>query len=100
MSGVPPRPHSSPGTLFVRYGIGVVMVFAGVVLLVVSPGGFGMEGFAMAAGGGLSVLMLNFLFRLGVSGDRERQEEEAARAYFDRHGRWPDEDRPPGGRST
>jgi hypothetical protein len=80
--------------VFVRYGIGGLMVLAGVVLLVISPGGFGPEGFSMAVGGGLSVIMLNWLFRLGVSGDREREEEERARAYFDRHGRWPDEDEP------
>ncbi len=36
--------------------------------------------------------MLNFLFRLAVSGDLEREQEEAARRYFDEHGRWPDED--------
>jgi hypothetical protein len=51
----------------------------------------------MAVGGGLSVLMINFLFRLGVSGDREREAEERARRYFDEHGRWPDEDEPPRG---
>lgn len=89
------NPPSSPrprlGTYAVRYGIGVVMILAGIVVLVLSPGGFGTEGFSMAVGGGLSVLMLNWLFRLGVSGDRERQQEEEARAYFDRHGRWPDE---------
>jgi hypothetical protein len=80
--------------MFVRYGIGAVMVVAGIVLLVISPGGFGTEGFSMAVGGGLAVIMLNWLFRIGVSGDREREEEERARAYFDRHGRWPDEDEP------
>jgi hypothetical protein len=79
----------------VRYGVGWVMVLTGIVLLILSPGGFGVEGFAMATGGGLSVLMLNFLYRLGVSGDREREAEEEARAYFDRHGRWPDD--PPRG---
>ena len=87
----PPPSHPGKLTLFVRYGIGSVMVIVGVVLLIISPGGFGTEGFAMCVGGGLSVLMLNFLFRLGVSGDRERDEEEQARAYFDRHGHWPDE---------
>lgn len=74
-----------------RYGIPGIMVLAGIVLLIVSPGGFGTEGFSMAVGGGLSVYLINWLFRLGVSGDRERQQEEEARAYFDRHGHWPDE---------
>ncbi|MBV8944722.1 MAG: hypothetical protein JOZ95_04830, partial [Solirubrobacterales bacterium] len=42
--------------------------------------------------GGLSVLLINFLYRLGVSGDKEREEEERARAYFDEHGEWPEEE--------
>jgi hypothetical protein len=81
----------SIGLLMLRYGIGAVMVVAGIVMLIVNPGGFGVDGFAMAAGGGLSVLLINFLYRLGVSGDREREEEERARAYFDEHGDWPEE---------
>src|SRR5579875_1203175 len=88
----PPTESPSLGTLFVRYGIAAIMIVAGIVLLIVSPGGFGTEGFAMAVGGGLSVLLLNWLFRLGVSGDREREQEEAARAYLERHGHWPDEE--------
>ena len=70
------------------------MVLAGLVMLIVDPSGLGVEGFAMAVGGGLSVLLINFLFRLSVSSDREREEEERARAYFDEHGEWP-EDPPP-----
>ena len=85
------EPGQSAGMLFVRYGIGAVMVMAGVVLLAVNPGGFGVEAFAMAVGGGLSVLLINFLYRLGVSGDKEREAEERARAYFDEHGEWPAE---------
>lgn len=77
---------------FVRYGIGAAMIAGGVVMIILNPGGLGVDGFAMAVGGGLSVLMINFLFRLGASGDRERQREEDARAYFDEHGVWPDED--------
>jgi hypothetical protein len=34
---------------------------------------------------------LNYLYRLGVSGDRERGAEDRAREYLDRHGHWPDE---------
>jgi hypothetical protein len=69
------------------------MVIAGVVLLVAVPG-TGVDGFAMAVGGGLSVLLVNGLYRLGVSGDEERAREEEARRYFDEHGEWPEE-RPP-----
>jgi len=79
-------------TLFVRYGIGLIMVVAGFVLLALNPGGFGVEGFSMSVGGGLSVLMLNWMFRLGVSGDDEREREEQARRYLEKHGHWPDED--------
>ncbi len=94
-------PKQGPGaaalaTLFVRYGIGGLLVLAGLVLLAVNPGGFGVEGFAMAVGSGLSVLLVNFLFRLGVSGDREREREEEARRYFDERGVWPDDARPVG----
>ena len=77
--------------LFIRYGIGTILVVAGIVLLVVNPGGFGVDGFAMADGAGLSVLLLNFLFRLGVRGDMERTEEERARRYLAEHGHWPDQ---------
>ena len=90
---------SSVLMLIVRYGIGAVMVLAGIVMLAVNPSGLGVDGFAMAAGGGLAVLMINFLFRLGVSGDREREQEERARAYFDEHGVWPDDVKAPTGRT-
>jgi hypothetical protein len=84
--------RTGPFILFVRYGIGWIMVIAGFALLALNPGGFGVEGFSMSVGGGLSVLMLNWMFRLGVSGDRERDDEEQARRYLERHGHWPDEE--------
>jgi hypothetical protein len=87
------RPASDIGLFAVRYGIGGLMVIAGIVLLVAVPG-TGVDGFAMAAGGGLSVVLLNLLYRMGVSGDEERAREEDARRYFDEHGVWPD-DPPP-----
>src|SRR5947209_15304200 len=79
------------GMLVVRYGFGGVMVIAGIVVVIVNPGGFGVDGFAMAVGGGLSVVLINVLFRLGVSGDEDREREEEARRYLDEHGVWPDE---------
>jgi lysylphosphatidylglycerol synthetase-like protein (DUF2156 family) len=39
----------------------------------------------------LMVWMINWLFRMSVQSNREREREEQARDYFDRHGRWPDE---------
>jgi hypothetical protein len=75
----------------VRYGLGAILVLAGLIVLAVNPGGFGVDGFAMAAGSGLSVLLLNWLYRLGVKSDEERVEEEQARVYLAEHGRWPDD---------
>jgi len=89
---LPGAGHTSWGLLVVRYGIGGVLVLAGLVVLIINPSGFGVEGFALGAGGGLSVILLNVLFRLGVEGDKEREQEEAARRYLDEHGVWPDED--------
>jgi hypothetical protein len=77
----------------VRYGIGAAMVIAGIVLLVAVPG-TGVDGFGMAVGGGLAVVLLNLLYRMGVSGDEERAREEQARRYFDEHGVWPDDPQP------
>ena len=59
------------------------------VTLAINPGGFGVDGFAMAVGSGLAVLMLNALYRLGVSGDEERARDEDAWRYFEEHGEWP-----------
>ena len=82
-------PPASIGMLAVRYGLGGLMVLGGIVLLAINPGGVGVDGFAMAVGGGLSVLMLNFMFRLSVSSESDREREEEARRYFDEHGEWP-----------
>ena len=92
------QPHeTSPGMLIVRYGLGALMVSGGVVMLIISPAGLGFDGFAMAVGGGLSVVLFNVLFRLGLSSEADREEEERARTYFDEHGEWP-EDKPREGR--
>ena len=90
-----PQPERiSPALWLVRYGIGILMVAGGIVLLIVSPAGTGVDGFAMAVGGGLSVLTLNALYRLSVSSDKERERHEEEWRYFEQHGDWPD-DPPP-----
>jgi hypothetical protein len=77
--------------LAVRYALPAVVALAGVLVLILNQTINGLEGFAMGIGVAGSILLLNVLYRVGVSGDRERDEEEAARVYFDEHGRWPDE---------
>jgi hypothetical protein len=84
--------------LAVRYGVPSLIVIGGLVLVLVSPdnlhGGLGI------IGAGIAVGMLNLFFRIGVSGDKERDAEDAARDYFDLHGRWPDEDAGPAAGSS
>ncbi len=66
-------------------------MLAGLALVAVDPHEHGIEGAAMLVGAGLSVALLNLLYRVGVQGDREREFEDEARRYFDRYGRWPEE---------
>lgn len=77
----------------VRYLLPLGIFLLGCVLLAIDDGGkVGWEGFFMATGAALAVLLLNWLFRLGAEGDKERQAEEAAREHMARTGRWPDEE--------
>ena len=76
----------------VRYLLPAAIFLLGCALLVIDGGGkTGWEGFFMGTGAALSVLLHNWLFRLGAAGDRERDEEEAARDHLSRTGHWPDE---------
>jgi hypothetical protein len=76
----------------VRIWLPVTILVAGVLLVIVRGGDeTSIEGAAALWGAGLSVALLNWLHRMGVTGDSSRDEEDAARAYFDRHGRWPDD---------
>ena len=77
---------------FTRYIVPALIALAGVVtVIVVSDRQIAWEIGGMFVGAAIAVFMLNFFFRMGVSGDRDRDREEAAREYFDRHGHWPDE---------
>jgi hypothetical protein len=77
----------------VRYLLPLGIFLLGCALLVIDGGGkTGWEGFFMATGAALSVLLLNWLFRLGAEGDLERDAEEAAREHMARTGHWPDEE--------
>lgn len=76
---------------FVRWWLPAIVVAAGFVAVAINPTLQGLEGAAHIVGAGLAILLLNLLVRVGFSGDRDRDDEDAARAYFDEHGFWPDE---------
>src|SRR4051812_33860506 len=84
--------------LAVRVGLQIVLIVAGFVLLFTTHGATRWDGFAMCVGAGLSVALINVLFRFGARGDEERQAEEEARRFFSEHGHWPDEPAPGAGR--
>ena len=75
----------------VRYILPAVVALVGIVILIFDQSLIGLEGFVLFVGAAGSILLLNVLHRIGVSGDAERDREEAARTYFDEHGRWPDD---------
>jgi hypothetical protein len=76
----------------VRYVLPALIVLAGIVVFAVEDDrDVATEIGGMFVGAGIAVFLLNFFFRMGVTGDAEREREEEARQYFDRHGHWPDE---------
>ena len=79
------------GLWIVRYGIPLAVFVAGITVLAVGKDhGTALEAGFMFFGVAIAILLLNLFFRIGVKGDSERDREEAARRYFDRHGRWPE----------
>ncbi len=73
----------------VRYVLPAVVALGGLVVMSLGSES-DLEGGATILSAGLAIYFVNWLFRMGVAGDRERDREDAARAYFDAHGRWPD----------
>lgn len=95
MSSTPPPSGRSPLMLFLRYGLPGLICAVGVAWGVAR--GFdelGLEIAVLLVAAGSSLWLMNILMRLGISGDKDRDDEDAARAYFDKHGRWPDEGPP------
>jgi hypothetical protein len=72
----------------VRYVLPAVVSLAGVVIMSMGSE-TDLEGGASILSAGLAIYFINWLFRLGADGDLERDREDAAREYFDLHGRWP-----------
>jgi hypothetical protein len=73
----------------IRYGIPLALLMASVIVTA-TAGNVGLAAGALFFSAASAVLLLNVLYRIGVEGDKERDREEAAREYFDKHGHWPD----------
>jgi hypothetical protein len=71
-----------------RYALPTVVVVAGLVIMALGSES-DLEGGASIVSAGLAIYFVNWLFRIGADGDHERDEEQAARDYFNRHGHWP-----------
>lgn len=74
--------------VLLRYVLPALVVIAGIVVMALGSE-TDLEGGAGIVSAGLAIWFINWLFRLGASGDDEREREDRAREYFDRHGRWP-----------
>ena len=73
---------------FTRHGVPALAVLAGIVAMLFGTS-TSLVGGAGLIGAGLAIWLVSWLYRVGVDGDGERADEERARRYFDRHGRWP-----------
>jgi hypothetical protein len=71
----------------VRWGIPLVLIIVGTIIVLGDTEAVG-EALIAAA---VCVIIANLLMRLGFSDAKDRDREEAAREYYDEHGRWPDE---------
>jgi hypothetical protein len=81
---------------FFRLWLPLALCAVGIVLLVIEHGGvFGVSAFATFFGAGSSIWLTNYLWRLGIAGNNERDQEEAARAYRQEYGHWPEDSGPP-----
>jgi hypothetical protein len=76
-----------------RWWMPVALCLLGGALLVIDGfDGTGVDAFAAFVGAGSSIWLINFLWRLGISGDDERELEAQDRVYLAKHGHWPDEE--------
>ena len=74
---------------YLRIGAPAAFVAAALVLLL-AVGGREAEAAGYTLLGSAALLALSILiFRAGLASNADREREEAARAFFDRHGRWP-----------
>jgi hypothetical protein len=76
-----------------RVWLPIGIAVAGLVAIVLGDGRTTLAGAGVGLVlAGLTVWMINWMYRLSVASNLDRDREEQAREYFDEHGRWPDEE--------
>jgi hypothetical protein len=89
-----PTPEQHRRLLFsLRYVLPAAVCAAGVVIALAAGGldTFGPDALAALVGAGGAIYLMNKIMRMGISGDGERDVEEAHRVFLDRYRAWPDE---------
>jgi hypothetical protein len=76
--------------LAVRVGLPLSIVAVGIALAALGSDDAVVGAGVALVGVGMLVALLNVLMRLGIESGADREREEQARRYFDRHGRWPE----------
>jgi protein-S-isoprenylcysteine O-methyltransferase Ste14 len=101
-----PRERHGPGATIMqltRYWLPGVIAVIGVVLIVLGHAAYSYStsSHSLESATGVAVLivavivwMINWMYRLSISSNIEREEEEEAREHFDRTGRWPEDEEP------
>ena len=103
VNGDRPTRGTSVSLLLTRYGLPIAITIAGVVLIVLGHASRShfVDNNSLETSIGVAVIivaiivwMLNWMYRLGTSSNLDREDEERAREYFDRTGRWPEDELP------
>ncbi|MEA2198614.1 MAG: hypothetical protein QOJ25_2665 [Solirubrobacteraceae bacterium] len=89
-----PDPHSRPVRILLtatRLWLPLAIAVVGAVFTVIGHGrsniaAVGVSLLIVA----LTVWLINWLFRMSLESNREREDEEEARRFFDRTGQWPE----------
>jgi formate hydrogenlyase subunit 3/multisubunit Na+/H+ antiporter MnhD subunit len=97
------KAHRRTGLLLgaTRYGLPIAIALVGVVLIILGHASRSevVDRNSVLSAAGVAVIivaiivwMLNWMYRLGSSSNQDREDEERAREYFDRTGRWPEDE--------
>jgi hypothetical protein len=85
-------PHARLVLTVTRRALPLVLAVVGVAAIIAGRGHTAVAGAGVVLLGiALIVWMINWLFRMSLASNKDRDREEQAREYFDEHGRWPED---------